>query len=759
MPQVNTLQIDFSGGANERISPEQIGKNQYITSENIELRDNECRTRRGSFRLFPDVTGESFQGAGLFRRLSGSIPPEQFLVVQNNKLKRIVHPDSRTELATPTILDEEFLFVQAIDNMYMFRGENNDVFKWDGDPDSTVGFPTVPTLPGLVGMPGSDVAIYEYDRFWVVTEDDNLFISDLLSEAFDPNNSFLINKGKDGEKIIALFPFPGGNLLVFKERSIALLQNANGDLTGLTLDFVDNEYGCISRDAVVAIGQDVWFLSSQGIMSVTLTVQQKHQLIDVPISSNIPDTMDRINFLRAGNAQTTLFDNHVLFAVPIDNAEENNAIIVYDLLKRTFLPLWTGHNVRRFIKSTVQNQDRLYYVNDLGGLVQLFSGIHKDFDHSNNRHLVMVKTSDSQYIDMTSVLTGADEIATQATGRISLRIRITDDTADGNIFILFDDTTTNDYLRIYLESKLIKAELKDGGTVQWAFNLANYPTDAFFHLTLVQDGTKPNMFVENTINTKTFTDSTDLTKWITDIVKNRVRAFSNATSGGTLIAPAANIIGDLDLITFTGVTGFDDIKANWQLNEGSGTTVTENTNSKTATFSAAPNDPIWSTAFPAPLDIIFSLNTRAYNFDAPMSPKSLSQSEFAIRHRNPKITIDLFTDQVFQKKNLFTDRVYDELKYMIHNKADWVNTNVNDDHDDPFRENYAPLTIPAAGVTLFADGITLGKEQEHVEFFYAVCVSQRFRFEIVNKTGTISIKALTLTARRKTFAGKESMAL
>jgi hypothetical protein len=101
-------------------------------------------------------------------------------------------------------------------------------------------------------------------------------------ETFTPNNALEESAGAiqvspgDGQYITALVPMfvPYNNeqiLLIFKNRSIyALKGNSASDFT---LQQVANHVGAVSPKAVLTVGQEVWFLSEQGISSLGVNTQ------------------------------------------------------------------------------------------------------------------------------------------------------------------------------------------------------------------------------------------------------------------------------------------------------------------------------------------------------------------------------------------------------------------------------------------------------------------------------------------------------
>ena len=90
------------------------------------------------------------------------------------------------------------------------------------------------------------------------------------------------------DEIIALADF-GGKLVIFGKRNIALYNNP-WDPVNMALDEVIEGIGCIARDSVAHVGDDVIFLSNSGLRSLSRTaVQDKLPLTD--LSRNVKDDL------------------------------------------------------------------------------------------------------------------------------------------------------------------------------------------------------------------------------------------------------------------------------------------------------------------------------------------------------------------------------------------------------------------------------------------------------------------------------------
>ena len=136
-----------------------------------------------------------------------------------------------------------------------------------------------------------------YGRMWVggvEEEKDVLHYSALLdSDDYTTSSgggSIDLKRVWDKDDIIAIAPFYG-QLAVFGKNNIALYESP--DVIGnIKLNEVIKGIGCIARDSVQAIGDDLVFLSSTGLRSLART-SEKDKVPLTDISKNIKDTIIR----------------------------------------------------------------------------------------------------------------------------------------------------------------------------------------------------------------------------------------------------------------------------------------------------------------------------------------------------------------------------------------------------------------------------------------------------------------------------------
>ena len=169
-----------------------------------------------------------------------------------------------------------------------------------------------------------------YGRLWVggvAEEKDVLHYSALLDGddftlrsgggAFDLKNVW----GKDD--ITAIAPFYG-QLAVFGKNNIALYSRPDS-VSQMQLSEVIRGIGCIARDSVQAIGDDLVFLSSTGLRSLART-SEKDKVPLTDLSVNVKDTLIR-NLSQSTKIKSAYIENEGVY---IMSFTESNKTYIFD---------------------------------------------------------------------------------------------------------------------------------------------------------------------------------------------------------------------------------------------------------------------------------------------------------------------------------------------------------------------------------------------------------------------------------------------
>lgn len=274
--------------------------------------------------------------------------------------------------------------IQAFNNVYLFRGEFAPTLVWNGSERGVSAFTEVVTTglaPGVEPMPKSSVALYYKNRLWVLKGKDEVVFSDIGSETvFSLQNQFKIDSGSF-DRVRALKAFGDHSIVVFKERSIDLIENLVGDITDNAVRTrLSNEIGLASPSCVTDVGRDLWFLSERGVFSVKQARDNKLQSDSEPISAPMQPVFDRINWNVKDQFRTAYFENKFVLACALDDATTNDTLIVYSFLTQSWHGIMQASflDAERLFTNVVDNEGRLFFVTNDGIVNQVFTGIDDD---------------------------------------------------------------------------------------------------------------------------------------------------------------------------------------------------------------------------------------------------------------------------------------------------------------------------------------------------------------------------------------------
>ena len=244
-------------------------------------------------------------------------------------------------------VSEQSTIVQCNNLVYLFRGADDTPLTWNGDWNALFELAPTPTpLPGFEIIPNSNQATYYQDRLWVKNGKDIISASDIGDTGLDFNtydalaNAFKINSGSS-DFIVTTFPFGKNSLMVFKNRSILILENVDGSLGDVSVSEVTRQVGCIGINAITSIGPDLAYVSNQNINLITLTsTNNSVQHKTLPLSSRIQTLMNQVNWQYGYKISITFFDNKLWVALPMGASEYCDTVVVYNFVTESWFGEW-----------------------------------------------------------------------------------------------------------------------------------------------------------------------------------------------------------------------------------------------------------------------------------------------------------------------------------------------------------------------------------------------------------------------------------
>jgi len=181
-----------------------------------------------------------------------------------------------------------------------------------------------------------------------------LYASDILDpEIWKTTNSIIVG-GDDGEDIVAIQPYYGFEIIVFKRNKIYLVNvtpvttttsgtsvlSLTNSAAEWTIQTISNRIGCIAGRSIALVNKDVLFLSNDGIRSISRSLADDFSTVGLTISEPIKDVIARINRSFVETCNAAFHNNRYLLALPLDTATKPSHILVYNSIFNTFEGLW-----------------------------------------------------------------------------------------------------------------------------------------------------------------------------------------------------------------------------------------------------------------------------------------------------------------------------------------------------------------------------------------------------------------------------------
>jgi len=237
----------------------------------------------------------------------------------------------------------------------------------------------------FINQPATPFAMLNQRRLWMPyfytsdstperrSNNDEIVASNIMDgETFDViGNQFNVTGGAS-DFIVGLEPFTEDRIIIFARRSVHQLTGASGSLADARIDVITPDLGCSARRSIVQIANKIFFLSDQGIYGLEFLDAYNLRGMEVPISEPIKPYVDRINQDYVDLAVGAYFDGRYWIAVPLDDAYENNTILVYSVLNQGWESVYTvasdKFNVRDMLVARQGTENALYITTSEGGV-------------------------------------------------------------------------------------------------------------------------------------------------------------------------------------------------------------------------------------------------------------------------------------------------------------------------------------------------------------------------------------------------------
>lgn len=362
---LHELVADFSGGQSSFPKPDVIEQNQAAYIKNCYIHySGQLRKRRGTQNLedgFVDAIGKRIQGGYYYKNTID----DNLLVVSNGQIFTYNESTNTWDpflTANISNTSEQVDLAQLSDDLYWTDSSKPGIRCWDGATIKTVptGVPNaVENATILVSFTTRLIAAGMPDI------PDGIAFSDFLNGTVWTTTNIL-RVGAEGDPIIALKPWQDHFLLVFKEKSTWVIDvNPITPVAQMEIKLVHSSIGCAAKRSICQVGQDVFFLSRNGVMSVQKQLATSNNVIPVPESYAVTDVIDQINWAEAYKSCAVFYKNRYMLMVPVADIEPETAI-VYDYLMQAWAGVWSGPKATFLMEQPFQGATRLILGTDQG---------------------------------------------------------------------------------------------------------------------------------------------------------------------------------------------------------------------------------------------------------------------------------------------------------------------------------------------------------------------------------------------------------
>ena len=264
---------------------------------------------------------------------------------------------------------------------WQFRNFNSDLLAAQGGKDCLVyknatSWAKLKDVTGYSAPPG--VTTFDpscmlgfYGRAWaggISEENDVLYYSKLLDSklwATSDTGGFIDLKSVWGnDEIVAIEAF-AGKLAIFGKENIAIY-NSPDIIGSIALDEVIQGIGCISRDSIQSIGDDLYFLSDTGVRSLYRTAQ----LDKLPLTEKSITIKDELiaNITASVNVKSVFMMDEGLYILSF---VDRNVTYVFDT---TYNTEKETPRITKWVFADNREPASLVYTDDYGLLVGQQSG-------------------------------------------------------------------------------------------------------------------------------------------------------------------------------------------------------------------------------------------------------------------------------------------------------------------------------------------------------------------------------------------------
>lgn len=330
--------------------------------------------------------------------------------------------------AAITNVDEQVSIAQLSDDLWWTDSSKAGIRKWDSASN---------TVSTVAGSPAATILMSVSLRLvaaGISTAPNTLWFSDYLD-----GNSWpvlqAIGVGEDGDPITCIKKWQKYYLIVAKAQSVYMVDASPsyGAVISFPVLEIHASVGCSAKRSMCQVGQDMFFLSRNGVMKVTpQDATDTNVLVPLPVSQPIQDIIYTIRWPFAYKSVAACYNNHYFLSVPI-NSNDPDTVLVFSYVTGTWAGIWRHQTIIDFCEQPYLGATRLIcgYVD--GRVKEARDYVQENFE------LAQDYTDDGVPVEMvliTRAMTFADDMSSKTP--YYLEAEFFSKTGDIEIYAIFD---------------------------------------------------------------------------------------------------------------------------------------------------------------------------------------------------------------------------------------------------------------------------------------------------------------------------------
>lgn len=281
-----------SYGLNTKLAGLEIGPQWALTDRNCSLSNQGTIAARRGWSIFPGVTQLTDEpDVKAIHEYIDNGNSSRIVWAAGNKLYEGTSSVNEVTGTITTPTADNWKFINFNGKCIGVQQGHAPIVKTDGGNFADISFDTAPSDP--------IDALAAWGRVWYVEGDgQTIKYSDLLQEdVLTTGSSGTINMytvwSNGTDEIVGISEF-NNYLVIFGRKQIVLYAGGEDPNNSLQLVDIINNTGCIARDSIQNIGNDILFLGEEGIISLARNIQAGGDVRSLPLA-NLADNVS--NFM------------------------------------------------------------------------------------------------------------------------------------------------------------------------------------------------------------------------------------------------------------------------------------------------------------------------------------------------------------------------------------------------------------------------------------------------------------------------------